>query len=106
MSTSDLKEAISSAKDNGGTITIAPEVTGTADKVTVSIPKASIASIGSDTSSDLNIQTPVGNIALPNSALDSIASQAGGDAVAVSLNTVDTTALTTAQQAAVGDDPV
>ncbi len=103
---SDLTNAISNAKKNGGNITITPEITGTANKVTVELPKSSLSTIASDTSSALSIQTPVGTVTLPNTALESIASQASGSTVTVSLNTVSTATLTPDQQKAVGSSTV
>ena len=106
MKASDLTNAISNAKKNGGNITITPEITGTANKVTVELPKSSLSTIASDTSSALSIQTPVGTVTLPNTALESIASQASGSTVTVSLNTVSTATLTPDQQKAVGSRTV
>lgn len=103
LAASDLSGAIGSAKGNGGmTIVIAPKITGTARKVTIDLPKSSLSSIASDTDADLDVQTPVGDVKFPNAALCSIASQAAGNAVTVSLNTADTAALTAGQQKLVG----
>lgn len=104
---SDLSGTIAKAKENGSkAIVIAPEITGTATKVSVDIPTSSLSSVASQTSADLTVQTPVGNVTIPNSALDSIVSQASGGSVTVSLNTVDSSSLTDAQKSAVGDNPV
>ena len=103
----DLSDAITSAKKNSGnSITITPTITGTVSKVTVELPKTSLSSIASDTDASLMIKTAVGSVTLPNSTLDSIASQASGSTVTVSLNTVDAKALTSEQQKAVGSGTV
>jgi hypothetical protein len=107
ISTSDIAPFISDAKaKNSTSIIIAPEITGTASKVSVDIPKSSLSSIASKTDAGLTVETTVGSITIPNGALASIASQAQGDTVTVSLESVDNTTLTPAQQEAVGDSPV
>jgi hypothetical protein len=107
LSTSDLSDAITSAKKNSGsTIIIAPTITGTANKVTVELPKSSFSSIASDTDASVIVQTPVGNVTLSNGVLDSIATQASGSTVTVSLNTVDTKTLSADQQKTVGNSTV
>ncbi len=107
MSTSDLTDVIENANDNDSSfITIAPKVSGTASKITVEIPKTSASSIGSDTNANLKVETDVGSITISNGALDSIASQASGSTVSISLEAVNTSSLTSAQQVAVGDSLV
>ncbi len=106
LNESDLTDAIKEAKENGGTITIAPNITGMANKVTVNVPKASVSSIASETTASLTIETPVGNITLPNAALDSFVTQASGSTVTISLGTVDKATLTVNQQKAVGTSAV
>ena len=107
VSASDLSDAIGSAEeDNSDSIVIAPVITGAATKVTVTLPKTSLSSIVLETESDLTVETPVGNVTLPNDAMASIVSQASGSTVTVSLDTVDTSSLNEDQKSAVGDDPV
>lgn len=107
LSASDLSQAAAQAAKTGGdAIVIAPEITGTAAKVTVELPKASVSSIASETDANLTVETLVGTITLPNEVLSSIVSQATGSTVTVSLNTVETASLTMAQQTAVGENPV
>ena len=103
---SDIKEAIASAKTSGEAIVIAPEITGTAKNVTVSLQKDAISVVAKQTESDITVKTPVGSVTLPNSALSSIISQAAGETVTVSLNTVDTSSLTETQKSAVGSSMV
>ena len=107
INASDLNDAIGSAEEeNSGSIVIVPVITGTATKVTVTLPKTSLSSIAADTDCDLTVETPVGNVTLPNDTLASIVSQASGSTVMVSLETVDTTLLTEEQKSAVGDKPI
>jgi hypothetical protein len=106
VSLTDIKDAIVSAKTSGTPIIIAPTGAGSAGKVNVTLASGAISAIAGQTSSDLTVQTNVGNITIPNSALDSIVTQSSGSTVTVSLGTVDTTSLTAAQQAAVGSDTV
>lgn len=105
VSAADVTKAITDSKGKD-TIVIAPEIKGKANKVSVDIPKGSLSDIASKTTSDLTVKTPVGNVTLPNAALDSIAAQAKGSNVTISLSTVDKTGLTADQQKAVGTDTV
>ena len=107
VSSSDLASAIADAKkNNSAAILIRPEITGEAKKVSIELPKKSLSSIASDTDADLIVETPVGTVAIPNETLAAIAAQAAGGTVTVNLASVDNTALTPAQQEAVGDNPV
>ncbi len=108
ISASDMTSAIADAKKNDSkAIVIAPEITGTAKKVSVDIPKNSLSSVTAETKADLTVRTPVGNMTIPNNVLSSIAGQASGSNVTVSLESVNKEkALTAEQKAAVGDDPV
>ncbi|HML37203.1 MAG TPA: S-layer homology domain-containing protein [Bacillota bacterium] len=100
---SDMTGAITDAKKNSSkTIVIAPEITGTAKKVSVELPKSSLSSVASDTDADLMVQTPVGNVTIPNSVLPSVVSQAAGSEVIISIEAVDSSALTENQQKTVG----
>ncbi len=104
---SDMTTAIAAAKDkDSNAIVIAPEITGEAKKVRIKLPKSSLSSVASETSADLTVKTPVGNITIPNNVLSSIARQAVGSSITVSLEFVNTTVLTLAQEAAVGNNPV
>ncbi len=107
VSQSDIAAAVSSARTNGsGEIVIAPKIEGSAREVSVELPKTSLSSVASDTNASLRVETPAGTISLPNAALDSIASQAAGGTVTVSLGTVEATKLTSEQQKAVGTSTV
>jgi len=102
----NMKDAIGNAKSSGGAIVVAPKTTGTVHSMKVEFGKDALSAIGQQTSSDLTVQTPVGNVTIPHSALASITAQASGGTVTVSLATVDNSSLTPAQREAVGDNPV
>ena len=106
LSLSDMTNAIVDSKANNNSIVITPTISGTVDQVTVNLAKDALSSVAGQTSSDLTIQTPVGNITISNTALDSISSQASGSTVTISLGTVASIDLTTEQQTAVGDNTV
>ncbi len=107
VSASDITAAIKDVKEKGSAaIVIAPEITGEANKVTVELPKSSLTTVASETDAGLTVETPVGSLTIPNSALASIAAQASGGTVTVSLEAVDNSSLTPAQQTVVGDKPV
>ena len=106
LSLADIKNALVNAKTSGAPIIIAPTVSGTANKVSVALSYDAISAVAGQTNSDLQVQTGVGNVTLPNTVLDSIVSQAGGGTVTVSLNIVDTTTLTADQQKAVNGSTV
>ncbi len=107
VNTSDLSNAIKASKTNGtASIVIAPEITGEAKKVSVDIQKASLSSMASDTDAALTVQTPVGSLTIPNNGLSSIATQASGATVTLSVESVKADILSAKQKKAVGDDPV
>lgn len=107
LSASDMAGAIRDARENGNkSIVIAPEITGTVKRVTVEVPKDSLSALAGQSDVDLIIRTPVGSVTLPNGAVASIASQASGNTVTVSLEAVDASSLTPAQKEAVGNNPV
>jgi len=103
----ELASAVSEAnKDNSEAIVIAPVITGTAEKISVELPKTALSSIASETTADLIVNTPVGSVTIPNDVLASVASQASGSTISVVVESVETKALTAEQQKAVGDKPV
>ncbi len=105
VTAADMSGAIADAKKTSSVaIIIAPEITGTAKKVSVDIPKASLSSVASETDADLTVLTPVGSVTLPNDVLASIASQASGADVTVSIEAVEPKALTAEQQKEVGEN--
>ena len=107
MDRSDMDDIIAEAKKNNQTaIVITPEITGEAQKVTVQLPQTTISSMAAEAGAALKVETPVGTIAIPPEALESIAGQASGGTVAMSLESVDRSSLTPAQQELVGDKAV
>ncbi len=107
VSAADMASAIAALKESGGAaIIIAPEITGTAKKISVELPKSSVSSVASETKADLAVRTPAGSITIPNSALASIASRASGSNVTIGLEAVAADSLSAAQRQAVGDNPV
>lgn len=107
VSADDIKDAIANVKTSGShSIVIAPEIAGTAKKVTVEVPKSSLASVGSQTSADIVVKTPAGSVTIPNGTISSIVSRASGSSITVGLETVDNSTLTEAQKKSVGDNPV
>ncbi len=75
-------------------------------KTSVELPKASLEALAADTAADLRIQTPNGNVTVPHDTLATLVAQAEGDTITVVVESVETKALTTEQQKAVGDYPV
>lgn len=107
VSDSDIKSAIEYVKKNSGSdIVIEPEITGTAKKVSIEIPKESIASVASETSADLTVKSSVGNVTIPNGTLAQVTSQLTGGKVTINLEKVDDSLLTEEQKDAVGDSSV
>ena len=106
LSLTDVKDAIASVKTSGGDIVIAPSVNNVVTAVRVALDKETLSAIVGQTSASVTVQTPVGNITLPNAALDSIAAQVSGSTVTIGLGTVEKTALTAGEQKVVGDNTV
>jgi len=106
LSLNTMKDAIAGAKTSGKDIVVIPEIKGSVKTVKVDLAKDALSAISTQKSAALTIQTPVGNVTISNDALASVASQASGNMVTMSLELVDTSSLTPAQQEAVGDKPV
>ena len=107
MTEADMEGAIEAVKKEGGDITVKPQISGEADQVTVELPKTSLSSMATETEAGLRVETPVGIVSIPHETLASIAAQAEGDSVTVSLESVDKEkTLSEAQKKAVGDKPV
>lgn len=69
-----VKQAVANKSE---TVVIAPKVTGTADKIEVSVPASTLKEIGSKTEANLVVSTPIAEVSIPNDGLDSL-SQSGG----------------------------
>ncbi len=107
ISESDIASIIASIKEKINTaIVITPEITGQAKKVSIELPKSSVSSIASETDAALTLRTPVGNVTIPNSVMASITGQATDNSITVSLESMDSSSLTTGQQTVIGDNPV
>jgi hypothetical protein len=102
-----MKEVVDQAmKDASATIVIAPEIRGTASKVLVDVPSASLSAISSNTVANLTVETPIGSITIPNDALGAIAKQTTGSTVTISFGEVNPADLTPEQSAAAGSKTV
>lgn len=74
VSTSMGNEIVKQAVKNESTnVVIAPEVKGNVSKAEVTIPSAIVEQIGSKTSADLTVSTPVAEVNIPNGALSKLA---------------------------------
>ena len=83
---SDMNNAVENAKkDKSTAITVKPEITDSAEKTIVEVPKASVSAIAEKTNADLRVDTPVGTVTIPNDALTSIANEAKGSDIEVSI---------------------
>lgn len=58
---------------NSENIVIAPEIKGDVRKTEVAIPAAAVEQIGVNTNANLTVSTPVAEVTIPNSALNSLA---------------------------------
>ena len=75
LSNRDGEKLVDTAKQNDGApVVITPEVDKDTNKVTVTIPSSSISGVGSQTSSDVVVSTPVGDVVLNNNTLNELAS--------------------------------
>lgn len=107
ISTTDLTAAIAAVQQGKSSeINIEPQITGTTKQVALTIPKVSLSEIASLTTADLRVQTPIGSVTIPNSALSAITAQTEGSAVTLTLASVDKASLTAAQKETVGGNPV
>jgi len=106
VTTQQIKDILTEIKDSDVTgITINAESNKDILKSSVEIPKSSLTEI-SNKKLDLKVETSIGNIEIPNKALEKILDQAQGSNVEMILDKVDTQKLTTEQKSVVGDDIV
>ncbi|MBO4991569.1 MAG: hypothetical protein J6E42_05395 [Firmicutes bacterium] len=81
-----VTSAIEAVKDSNETaITIVPTDIGNAKNVSVMLPKTAAQSIVDDTNVSLVIETNDGNVTISNDALKSIAAQAIGDSITITV---------------------
>ena len=98
----DIAAAIEQARANSNVaIKITPEGVGSAFKLTVGIPKTSLNDISKE-KLDLKIETPIGNISIPNDALEKLLQQAEGSKIEIIIENVKKENLTEGQKSAVG----
>ena len=106
VTTKDITAAIKEAKVNGNVaIKITPEGIGSAYKLTLEIPKTSLNDISKE-KLDLKIETPIGNISIPNDALEKLLQQAEGSKIEIIIENVKKENLTEEQKVSVGSDVV
>lgn len=80
ISSQDINDAIASAKEGGAaSIVIAPQISGDASSLSVTLPKGSVGDILSDTNAGVAIRSELGQVELPQDALTAI-SDATNDA--------------------------
>lgn len=107
LSASALRDALAeAAKKDGASIVIRPEISGAAKKILVALPKASLTSLAAGQVPDLILQTNIGTISLPKSALSAIAAQASGTSLELSIEAVDAKALSAQQRERAGENGV
>lgn len=85
------EEIVNQATENNSqTVIIAPEMDADTTSTEVTLPAATIDSIGTDTNADIVISTPVADVTLPNGGLSDLASAGGNITVSASVqgNTV------------------
>lgn len=76
-------------ENESGTVVIAPEMDKDVTAAAVTIPAATLETIGEKTNADLVIETPVGTVTLPNGELSSLAKD--DDEITISLAAKDDT---------------
>lgn len=88
VSEKDVTGAIEDAKKNdAGSIVIEPAIKGDAGKVSVELPKTSVAAIAKETGAKLTVKTGIADVSIPNGALAELAKKSG-KTVAISAETV------------------
>lgn len=111
VSQSNLDKAVDSAlqeadrRDTAPEVTISVDVPSRADSVQVTLPAASLETLGEHSDATLTITSDVGEVTLDSTAITSVAAQAGTN-VTVAVAPVDPADLNDRQQTAVGEAPV
>ena len=77
-----VRQALEQASGGSGisSLTVTPEITGSASKVTVELPKAAVSAIADDSNLDLTVSTPIAGITITNEGLAELAAQSGATA--------------------------
>lgn len=109
VSSSDASKLVSDAVENKAKeIVITPEISKSADvtKTILDLPASAIKDIAQKTKADVKVETPLGNLTFNAEALESIANQANGSNVSISVEKVDVDKLSEESKKAVGDSLV
>ncbi len=89
IGTQAVKDAVADAKQTGADeIVIAPQVEGSADKITVELDKSSVDAVAKQTDADLTVKTGAADVTIPQASLEGLAGQTGSK-VSVSVETKD-----------------
>ena len=81
-----LADAAVSNKSDTVEITVKSNDGNKAEQVEIEIPKKAVESIAKDTEADLVIKTDIGQVTLDNKTLETIAAEADGDNVKITIN--------------------
>ena len=81
-----LVDAAVSNKSDTVEITVKSNGGNKAEQIELEIPKKAVESIAKDTEADLVIKTDIGQVALDNKTLETIAAEAEGDTVKITVN--------------------
>jgi hypothetical protein len=112
VSSSALSEAVTAAladaAKNGTKAAVELSIDAPSSSTTVNavIPTTALSSAASSGITSLTVTTPIGSMTLDSTALKTISGQASGSDITLSIQQVDKTKLTAAQQKAVGDGTV
>lgn len=80
VSQKQIADAISAMKKNGESVlTIVPQDTGSAASIDVTIPKTAVQAVADVSGTALAVETPGGNVTIPNDTLLSVAQHAAGN---------------------------
>lgn len=88
------------------TVVLAPKVPDTVRKTQVELPREAVTSLAGETEAGLQLKTPAGDISLNSAALQSIASQAAGSEISISVERLERDELPEDLQEAAPDTPI
>ena len=90
ISSQDINDAIASAKENGATsIIIAPQISGDADSLSVTLPKGSVGDILSGTDAGVAIESELGQVELPQDALTAISDDTNDASLTIYISLIE-----------------
>lgn len=81
----------SSIAKNNGKVVIAPEITGEASSVSVSLAATSVKEIAENASGNLSFETNCGSVSIPNTTLNSICRQTSGRDIKMTVESMSAT---------------